>query len=189
MVRIIISIIGFAAAVAIFFVYTQPTYETTRSMQAQNGQYDQALAKANELQQLKQTLLSRYNALDPAALERLQKLLPDHVDNVRLILDIDSLATRYGLGLENVEVGAPESSGNTKTIAGTIGSQSRVYDSLTLRFNTHGTYASFSAFMKDLESSLRIVDLENLEISRERVLSSGVLSYRYSLTLRTYWLK
>ncbi len=189
MTRIIIAIAGLAAAGAMFFGYTQPTYDTTRSMQAQNTQYDQALTKANELQQLKQTLLSRYNALDPVSLDRLQKLLPDHVDNVRLILDIDSLATKYGLGLENVEVGAPESSGNTKTIAGTIGAQSRVYDSLTLRFGTHGTYTSFSAFLRDLESGLRIVDVENLEITREQMLPTGTQSYRYSLTLRTYWLK
>lgn len=189
MIRIFVAIAGIAAAGAVFFGYTQGAYEAVRGMQAQNAQYDQALAKANELQQLKQTLLSRYNALDPSALDRLQKLLPDHVDNVRLILDIDSLATRYGLGLENVEVGAPESSGNTKTIAGTIGAQSRVHDSLTLRFTTRGTYANFSAFLKDLESSLRIVDLEELEIGREQALASGMQSYRYNLTLRTYWLK
>ena len=75
MIRLIISAIAFVVALGIFFMYTQPTYDSTRELKDKIRQYNQALDKAAELQQLKQALLSRYNAFDPADLSRLQKLL------------------------------------------------------------------------------------------------------------------
>src|SRR5580704_7425460 len=98
------SIIFLAGAIAIFFFYTSPAYDGMQALSAQNAQYNAALDKATQLQQIKQTLLSRYNSFDPNALNRLSTLLPDQVDNIRLILDLDSLAGRYGMGLQNVQI-------------------------------------------------------------------------------------
>ena len=89
MVKNLLSIAGLAVAGGIFFLYTQPAYDNVQVLKGRIAQYDQALDKAAELQQLKQSLLSRFNAFRPEDLDRLQKLLPDHVDNVRLILDLD----------------------------------------------------------------------------------------------------
>ena len=60
-------------------------------------------------EQLKQSLLSRFNAFKTEDLDRLRKLLPDHVDNVRLILDLDNLAARHGMALQNVVISEPAS--------------------------------------------------------------------------------
>lgn len=197
MIRIIFTILGVALAGFVFFFYTKPTYDRVRTVQTQVAQYDTALTKATELQELKQTLLSRYNAFNPSDIDRLQKFLPDHVDNVRLILDLDSLASRYGLGLQNVDVtGTSGASGRKEqTALGAIAAGSQKYDSLTLKFTTRGSYDSFVSFMTDLESSLRVVDLVNLTVSRDTsaaassVATPGALSYTYDVTIRTYWLK
>src|ERR1051326_1864765 len=109
MLRSTISIVGVLLAGGIFFLYTQPAYDKSGQLQAQISQYDQALQKAAELQQLKQTLLARYNAFDPADIDRLQKLLPDHVDNIRLILDMDAMAAARQMALSNVNVSTPAS--------------------------------------------------------------------------------
>jgi len=188
----------------VFFLYTQPSYDTVQASQVQIDQYNQALDKAAELQQLKQTLLSRYNSFDPNSLDRLQKLLPDHVDNIALILDLDSIATRYGLALQNVDISTATQQGSaTQTALGAIGSASQTYDSLTLTFSTEGSYASFVQFITDLEDSLRIVDLASLSISRAAGTTGSangttagatlggqsVPAYTYTISLRTYWLK
>jgi Tfp pilus assembly protein PilO len=191
MIRLIIATIAFLVAGGVFFLYTQPAYDSVQASQAQIAQYNQALDKATELQQLKQSLLSRYNSFDTTSLDRLQKLLPDHVDNIALILDLDSIASRYGLALQNVDVS--RSGGQTpvnQTAIGAIGGSNQTYDSLLLTFSTQGTYDNFQQFMNDLESSLRIVDLSSLQIAQ--VGSSGSTGqplYSYAITLRTYWLK
>ena len=140
--RLIIGTIAILIAGGVFFFYTQPSYDTVQAQQAQIDQYNQALDKAAELQTLKQTLLSRYNSFDPNALDRLQKLLPDHVDNIALILDLDSIATRYGLALQNVDIStAGVATPANQTAIGAIGSTNQAYDSLTLTFTTQGTYS------------------------------------------------
>ncbi len=196
----IVALSGFAIAIAIFFLYTKPTYDNARSLQGLIAEYNQALDKAGELQRLKQALLSRYNAFNPSDIERLHKLLPDHVDNVRLVLDLDNMAQRYNLALQNVIVGAvlPEA---TTAIGAIGGSQS--YDSLTFKFTTEGSYEDFVRFMEDLEKSLRIVDLVSLSMASvggggSANIPSGKdaknipppeLRYRFDVTVRTYWLK
>ncbi len=209
--RPIIAIIGVVLAGGIFFWYTKPAYDGVQETRANIAQYDAALDKAAELQTLKQTLLSRFNTFDPADLDRLQKLLPDHVDNVRLILDLDKLAEQYGLALQNVDVSSSQKqTAKSQTALGAVGSSNQKYDSLTLTFGTTATYSDFVRFLTDLESSLRIVDLVSLTIASgtsgaagpsnptnpfpqsTKVTSSAKSTeplYTYNITLRTYWLK
>lgn len=194
MTKSIIALILFVASGALFFMYTQPQYDQVKASEAQITSYDAALEKATELQQLKQTLLQRYNSFNPNDLDRLQKLLPDHVDNIALMMDMDNLANHYNMVLENVQVNAPTSDAN-QTSVGVIGEGGRQkYDSLTISFSTEGTYQSFITFLKGLESSLRIVDMVSLTLTPVQqgiatMASSSAPVYSYSITIRTYWLK
>ena len=191
MTRYIISLVLILAAGAIFFMYTRPTYDSVQVQALQIAQYDSALDKAAQLQAVKQNLLTKYNNFSPADLDRLKKLLPDHVDNVALILDLDNLASHYGLGLSNVDVSTPASATASKTAVGALGAAGLKHDSLNIKFSTHGTYTQFSEFLRDLETSLRVVDLVSLSISGASTQGEGTQEpiYQYSVSLRTYWLK
>jgi Tfp pilus assembly protein PilO len=191
MTRTIIAGILFICAGAIFFMFTKTTYDAMQPMKADIAQYDAALNKVNELKRLEQTLLTRYNSFDPNALDRLQKLLPDHVDNVRLILDIDHLAGQHGLALQNVVVSTPTATNTAadgEQIAGSPSSTQK-YDSLTLQFSTVASYSEFIKFLMDLEQSLRIVDLVSLHLAPSGTPVKGDQMYTIDVTMRTYWLK
>lgn len=188
MTRSIIAILCLAGSVALFFLYTKPAYDSMQLQKAQIKQYDLALSKANELQRLKQSLLSRYNTFSPEDLDRLHKLLPDHVDNVRLVLDVDTLAARYGLALQNVVITGQAS--DPQEEAAIIGPDQSEFDSLTLRFATTGSYQQFVTFLSELEHSLRVVDVAQLKMDyAPGATAGGEPLYRYDLTVRTYWLK
>ena len=189
MLKNLLAIAGLGIAGGIFFLYTQPTYDNVQVLKERIGQYDEALNKAAELQQLKQSLLSRFNAFRTEDLDRLQKLLPDHVDNVRLILDLDNLAARHRMSLQNVVISEPASEKGGTTVIGSIGLGHRRFDSLTLKFSTRGSYEDFAGFLEDLEASLRIVNIVSLGLVRESSTATGGLIYRYDITIRTYWLK
>ncbi len=187
MIKSLVSVAGVLIAGGIFFAFTQPSYDTVQALGAQIGEYNQALEKAAELQKLKQSLLSRYNAFNPADLERLQKLLPDHVDNVRLVLDLDNMAGRHSMALQNVVISNPNET-RKSDIIGTLGEARQKFDSLTLKFGLTGTYPNFTAFLADLESSLRIVDLVSLSMDQTGDRGAEP-SYAYQVEIRTYWLK
>lgn len=198
MIRLIIAVVAAVLSGGIFFYYTQPAYDVVRADQAQIDQYNQALDKATQLQELKQSLLSKYNAFDPTSLANLQKLLPDHVDNIGLILELDNLASRYGLALQNVDVSTPATQTPTaQTAIGAVSGANEAYSSLTLTFSTQGGYDNFVQFMNNLQSSLRIVEIVSLTVNPVattavpgRVATAAAQPlYTYQVTLRTYWLK
>lgn len=196
MLRSTISVTAIIIAGAIFFLYTQPTYDQSKSIQTQIASYDTALQKAAELQTLKQQLLARYNAFNPADIERLQKLLPDHVDNIRLILDMDNIASHDNMTLSNVDISGNTSvGGDTKTVIGSLGAGTQKFESLSIAFSTSGTYTDFKKFLGDLQSSLRIVDMTTLSITPGGAVSyvpgSGPSepSFTFGIGLKTYWLK
>jgi Tfp pilus assembly protein PilO len=196
MTKIIISIIAIVLAVALFVGYTKPTYEKIENVKRDIVKFDQALAKSKELQELKRGLLSRYNTFSERDLIRLNKLLPDHVDNVRLVLDLDNLASRYGMAVQNVLISkSVEENPQEVTVLGSLGVQNDKFDSLTLQFATVGSYSNFVRFLEDLESSLRIVDLIGLTIEEANLSSEDEKDkleeplYEYNVAIRTYWLK
>lgn len=175
-----------------FFGYTSPAYTKAQGLQLQVTELDRILAEASEFQRLKTQLLARYNALPSEQLARLTKLLPDHVDNVRLILDVDSLAAANGLSLENVIInvadsGASENAGAGSGALGAMSAQNVPYDSLTLQFRTEGSYEDFVQFLGETESSLRLVDV--VELSMHSSPTSEADEYTFDVKVRTYWLK
>ena len=193
MLRTTVSITGIILAGAIFFFYTQPAYDSSLTVRNKIASYDEALSKAAELQQLKQQLLSKYNAFNPNDIDRLQKLLPDHVDNIRLIMDMDSMASARNMELSNVDISGNDSSSNAtpQSAMSALGGSNDKYSALTLGFTTTGTYSNFKKFLQDLQLSLRIVDLTSLTITPAPggSVSDPDPNYAFGIKLKTYWLK
>jgi len=181
----IFAIITFVAALAIFLLYTKPAYSAVGDQQVVIAGYQEALTSAAQLDALKQQLLTRFNAYDPNQVSRLTTMVPDSVNNIGLILDVNNIATSHGMALENVNVAAPPTTANQ----GALGAvqTAGIYDSLTLDFTTYGTYQNFQSFMLDLERSLRVVDVVTLNVSQQSATASN--QYRYDITIKTYWLK
>jgi len=185
------SLILIVIAVVIFIFYTKSAYDNEQVLSAQGVQYQAALSKATQLQTIKQSLLSRYNSFDPNAISRLSVMLPDQVDNIRLILDLDNLAGKYGMSLQNVDISVPSDAQNGSVVSA-IANAAQPWDSLTLQFTTRGTYDEFKQFLTSLESSLRLVDLVMLTLAPSGTTGgngTGTPVYTYSMTLQTYWLR
>jgi len=128
MTKLIISILAFVVAAALFIGYTRPTYDEIGNLKADVDEFNQALEKSKELQELKQGLLSRYNTFSQTDLSKLEKLLPNHVDNVRLILDLDNLASRYGMAVQNVLISSSaEEDSQDVTVLGSLSTQGQKF--------------------------------------------------------------
>jgi Tfp pilus assembly protein PilO len=195
--KLVIGVLAFILAGSLFFVFTKPQLDTVRAMKVQISQYDEALDKFAQLARIRSALQQRYNTVDDEQRRRLTHMMPDHVDNIRLILDIDSIASRYGMAVQNVTVNREDSNKAAAASAiGAIGAQTQAFDSISLQFTSVGTYENFVRFLRDIESSLRVVDVTNLnvqpigaETESDKAAQNGTNFYKYTITLRTYWLK
>lgn len=167
-----------AIAVGLFFGYIDPAYQKVQALRVEDARFNEALNQSRELQKVRDTLLSRYNTFAQSDVERLRKLLPDNVDNVRLILDIDSIASKYNMRTRNVTVSSASSESSA------ISAGEGAVDSVVLSFSVAAEYEDFIRFLKDLESSLRIVDLVGLSFE-----TAGGNAYTFNVSIKTYWLK
>ena len=140
---------------------------------------NQALSSASQYSAQQNQLASARDAIDPAALARLTNFLPDSVDNVGLILDINALAARSGLSLSNVDVIA-----NSSSAAAAPGTAASPLGSIDLSLSAVGTYGALQGFLKGVETSQRLLDVRDLVVSGS---DTGV--YTYHMTIRLYWLQ
>lgn len=183
-----LPIVGILIAFGLFFGYIHPTYTgPVAEQRAQIRSYNTALQAAQMFTAKESELLSEQNAISEESLARLEAMLPNGVDNVQLILDLDALANRTGVRLSNFDV-APtidddevESglTGNRISLTG-----ERPAESLTLAVSATGSYAAFRTFLEGTERSLRLLDLVGLEV---RDSATGV--YTYDMVFRIYWLR
>lgn len=179
MIRTLIPIVLLAIAVGVFAWFIDPSYERIKVARATVVQYDEALNKSRELQTIRDELLRTRNAFLEIDKRRLEKLLPNSIDNVRLILDIDSVAARYALRIRNTNI--------TETASrreGAVGSDDSPLGSAVINFSVAASYTDFVRFLKDLEASLRIVDVTGITFSAR----DGDLT-EFTVSVKTYWLR
>jgi hypothetical protein len=194
MMRFITPLILTAAGLGLFLIFTNPAYNEAQGLSATKASYDQALDNSLELQKVRDILADKYKNLSPDSLERLKRMLPDAVGNIKLILDIQGIADRYGMPLREVKYDVLSKSQTqpasitAATTPEAAAAARRDYGSFDLEFSTDGTYGNFLSFLGDVEKSLRIVDIGGITFSStESAPGSGI--YKYQFKIKTYWLK
>lgn len=176
----IVPVILIAISVGAFFYYISPGFESIKSLQAQNGNLEEAVEASQELDQVRSSLEERYNSLSTADLRRLKKFLPERIDDVRLILDVTSLAEEGGIDLRDVRISEEDSRNSRREQDSVEG-----IETLVLSFNFDSTYGDFLNLLLDLESSLRVIDVTELSF----VATDNPNIYEFSVTIKTYWLR
>ncbi len=170
----------------LFFGYINPTVTgKITSINEEISRYDSALTAADRFKEKQAALTAQRDQLPVGAVERLNAFLPDGVDNVQLILDLDALASRSGIRLSNfqtTESGKAKSGENGEPVLSIESTQAT--DSLDLSMTATGSYAALRTFMSGVETSLRPLDLVEFSLA-----DSPTGLYTYQMTYRLYWLR
>ncbi|MEN9921574.1 MAG: hypothetical protein RLZZ517_552 [Candidatus Parcubacteria bacterium] len=198
--RNITSITLIIVSIGVFLFFIDPQYKNVKSLRDEIKKNEEIIDLANKLDSKKTELNDKYNQISPTDKEALEKLLPDTVDNVRLIIDINNIAEKFGIVIRDISINSKESSaGESKKVVtqksnfdGVLEENSIKYVDtskigvISFSFSVSAKYEVFLEFLKYLEESLRLVDIRNVEISRG---SGAGVFYDYRVTLDTYWLK
>ena len=205
MFKFAVPTILLGASIAGFIFVAAPIYNDVSSQKQQIASYNEALNNSKVLESERDTLTKKYDEVDKADLSKLQKMLPDNVDNIRLILEIGEIARPYGMVLGDVTydstgTNSSNSGSNTSTAPASGNTvQGSNYGIWNLGFSTSGSYTNFLNFIRDLESNLRIVDVSSIDFTSNDVAPSKGNSsvktntqsdnYKYSFKIKTYWLR
>lgn len=173
------------AVIAGFVVFIVPNYHEISALRAQSADYNQVLSNARTLQEERNKLVAKYNAFDPALLGKLNTMLPTNPENMKLILELNSIAKQYGLALQNVKI--EDGSTDTQTTARPAGAAPNTdIGTLRITFSASGPYVGFTNFIRTIERSLRVVDIDKISFS---AIDEARQNYQYTVGVKTYWLK
>jgi hypothetical protein len=168
-------------AIGVYFSFTRIQITDLQSIQRVNAQYKEAIYNSESLIKVRDDVRDAYNRIDPVDQERLEKLIPDNIDNVRLIIDVNGIASRHGIVIKNIKTATLE---DTPAAQGGEIAPASPYNTATLSFDVISDYRRFIAFLTDIESSLRL-----LEVSKITLKANDTGNYDYGVELKTFWLK
>ena len=100
---------------------------------------------------------------------------------MRLALDLDSLASRYGITIKNIQTTMETTDDASLPV---LPENVPIYDRAIVSFGFIANYESFIRFMSDLEKNLRIMNIKSITF---QATESGL--YEYQISVETYWLK
>ncbi len=207
--RWLLPLILIGAGVAGFLLIAQPIYDEATTLKIEADKYNEALANAKILQAERDRLTDKFNSFKAEDLVRLEKIVPDSVDNIKLILEIQEVAQDRGILVKNVEFEPeqflepdPNASAEAKAKEEAAKKQANLrrpgaannldYEAFDLEFSIEGKYSAYVEFMKLLERSLRVVDVRAITFTpgtSEDKDKIYIDNYKYTFRINTYRLK
>jgi len=181
--RSLIPIILIAVSLGLFYVHIDPRYQEVKALQAQQSQYKEALVKSIELKVVAQELLTKYNAIPQENIAKLERLVPDNLNTVKLVTDLDSIGGKHGITISSVNVTEEQVDEAQEVTEGAP----KPYRTTTISFTFSSNYKNLLLFLRDVEKSLQVVDVKDVAFNSEAGESGDV--YDYSMSIDAYWLK
>lgn len=200
----ILSIILILAAGLLFFFFTKPKLADLKTRQVEVQKFEAAITNAKKLDSIIDSLLKQQNSISEADRTKMKIMLPDNVENVKLIIDFDKMLQamveeRGTLGLykgtegqgagKKVSIENPKISQVTGVQLGNNIDASKL-GVANLSFSVTLTYSDFIEFLRRIEYSKRIMDIESIDfIASDSSSNNPNPIYTFNISLKTYWLK
>lgn len=197
------SIILIIAAIILFVFFTKPKLAELKTTQVEVEKLNVARENAKNLETRINQLIEVKNKITAQDIEKIEKMLPNNVENVKLIIDFDKMlqamveergTLRLYKSTDVTDTGVKKISiENPKITPG--GLIETNFDSTKLgvvsfTFSVSLTYEDFLEFLRRIEYSTRIMDIESITFSSPTDQSGGANPvYTFNVSLKTYWLK
>ncbi len=179
MIKFFVSLFLIAGAAVIFFTKSKNYFPEVKSLRNQVASYNETINTAKEVKNSIDKVLGDYNDISQENVDRINKIVPSTPESINLVVQIDDIMKKNGLRLKNIDTRniVSENSAFENKI-------NKTYESIALSIQTQGSYGSFYSFLKDLEKSLRLIDVNSIKIS-----PAGQDNYDFSIEAVSYWRK
>lgn len=180
--RSLMPILLIAVSLALFYVFIDPRLQVVRDLVEEENQYQEAIVKAEELMVIRDQLLTQFNSIPDVDLDRLERIVPDSINFVKLVADIDSVAGQHGIAIRGIDI--------DEVLDQSLGigdsASLKPYLSSTVSFSFVSSYEDLVSFLTDLEKSLQMIDVKSITFSAE---GENSRLYSFNVSFDTYWLR
>jgi hypothetical protein len=200
----IISLILIATSIAFFVFFTKPKWTELSANKIEVDKLRVAEENAKDLKLKIESLLKVKASITEENMDKIKRMVPDSIENVKLIINFDSMLqdlikSKGTAGIykktnsessDDFSIENPKVSKSTTPTEGVSDtSQLGVAD---FTFTVSLTYKDFLDFLKRIETSSRIFDVESISFNSpdsKDVKNPDEIIYNFNISLKTYWLK
>ena len=181
MFKILISLFLLAGAGVIFFTESKNYFPEIKILRKQVSSYNETINTAKKVRSSIDKTLGEYNAISQDNVDRINKMVPSGAESMKLVVQIDDMMRKNGLSLTGID---SKDSIDEKPASLVSKNGGRTAETVSLSIKARGSYESFHSFIKQLEKSLRLIDVVSVKIS-----PVGQDDYSFSIEAVSYWRK
>lgn len=168
-------------ALSIGYAFVYPSVGEISTLRSEKQKYENSLQMVSNIENKKNELLTQFNNISEEDKQEVNTILPTSLDFIRLASQIDTVAARNGISIDDIS-SKTASSPEGNSIEGI--QSAKPYESAVIGFSFKTTYDKFNVFLDDLEKSLRILDVRSVKLDTGE---NGI--YSYNVQFETYWVK
>jgi Tfp pilus assembly protein PilO len=184
--KLLIPLIIIGLCMGMYFMYISPTANEVKILSRQKASYDEVLLKSKEVGALRDDVFAEYNNISEVNINKLSKIVPDTFNSVMFANDMNALASKSNLVVKDFNIDPQRTEDRSLLLSG---AKPNPYKATVVTLRLVGQYSSFAKFLKNLETSLRLVDVSSLTIRTLGGQKSTDDSLEYSLEMYTYSLR
>lgn len=163
------------------YVFIYPIFGDLSVLLSEKQKYNYSLEMAKNIENKKNELLAEFNNISAADKKSIETVLPNSLDFVRLVSQIDAVAANYGISISEISLKEISSfAGNSIEEA----QPPKTYQSSMIGFSFDAPYDKFKVFLSELGKSLQILDIRSVKLDVKK----GEV-YSYNVEFETYWLE
>ena len=181
MFKVLISLFLLAGAGVIFFTESKNYFPEIKVLRKQVYSYNETINTAKKVRISIDKTLGDYNGISQDNVDRINKMVPSGAESMKLVVQIDEMMRKNGLILASID---SKDVVDKKSASSAQKNGGRTAETVSLSMKAHGSYESFRSFIKELEKSLRLIDVISVKIS-----PVGQDDYSFSMEAVSYWRK
>lgn len=200
----IISLILIAASIAFFVFFTKPKWADLNANKLEVDKLKAAEDNAKDLKLKIESLLKVKSSITEEDMDKIKRMVPDNIENVKLIINFDSMLQDLikSKGTASIYKKANADSSDEFSVENpNISKSSTLAEGISdasqlgvadFTFTVSLTYGDFLDFLKRIETSSRIFDIESITFNSpdsKDVKNPDDIIYNFNISLKTYWLK
>lgn len=186
MFKTIVPVILIMVSAIVGYFYVLPAYSVTSSVKKEVKVVEKSLQNIKEISIASNRLRLEIESIPREYKDSLKAALPEDVDEIRFLNMLNSIASRRNIILISPEVSIEEQGSlsndmvNNKVNNGDVGK-------INASFSVSSSYEVFKEFMKDLERSLLLMDINTIALSSTSSNEEDAEElYTYKVELTTY---
>lgn len=200
MFKTLTPLFAFIIAGGLYFTYVQPTLSEIKFTEASAKEYETAIENYTKLKMKLAEKMAQSQELTPLQRERLNALLPNTIDEIKTLIEIEELARTHKMSISELAVKKQEAASAAPTATQQVApadpamdpssatqqanSTNAAFTPVDISFTVSGTYLDFRAFLETIEHSLVFYDASELHFT---VGEGDVIDF--PMTVRTYAFK